>query len=263
MKNLLLKAHCILFLVLTLSCDDACDPVMGVRYNTVATQANAGNQNFVYNLEVTAKDSARGTVLWSKTFTLQNNDQVYIPLDYPFYTFKALKEGSIPHNQYYHRSELFKTTQLAFEFLPESLQGFQRIQMGEPGTITFYIPDVTNRCRLYARADFAEGYNPWYVYADQHAIDRAGIPVAGLVWNDWWNDDEFETTEAFHRINLHDNTPYLQTQNYCAGIDYTASTLAPTINDVDISYYLVVSVLYQKEELFYDEYRKWKGQNNL
>jgi hypothetical protein len=219
---------------------------------------------FDYTVEVIAKDVALGTVKWTENFAMNGAGVVHVPTGFGHYTFKAMRPGYLPHVQHFLVTEISENQNLLFEFLPETLEGFIEQELGN-GALKIYLPNDQNRCKLYFRADVAEGFSIQNAYVDHRAIDRAGLSVADLNFAEC-RPGNLSVSACGKNVNLFGNTPFAMAQDYCAGVDLTLSVNAYSLDDVNL------------ESLIYFEFHKpgntgptpeydagyhtWKGSNN-
>lgn len=227
----------------------AAETVDVLNFHISATRADGHQQLPVdYALEVIAKDAPLGNVLWRRTFSLLDNRIVTIPDGYAHYSFIASKPEYISHAQYYKRELLEDVDALSFEFIPESLEGFET----SGSVVRFYLPDNQNMCKLYARIDVAEGYELLVVYGD-----RSGF-------SDPWGKDLGEAAFAedpSYRVNIFGNVPYAQAPDFCATFDLSRDNRVKSLDDIQILTYTFCDVYNPNDPTigFVDKYRVFHG----
>jgi len=217
----------------------------------VTNLADAGQQiPFNYTFEVIAKDAALGNVEWRRTYLMNDNRTISVPAGHAHYSFIASKEHYINHAQHYKSELLEGVDALSFEFIPESLEGFERVGGAR---VQFYLPDNQNMCKLYARMDVAEGYEILYQYAD-----RSG-------WSHPWStplDDGAQYAEDVRfRVNVFGNIPYAQAVDYCEMLDFSRDSRVKSLDDVVLLAYTWCDIYNPNDPTngFVDRYRVYHG----
>jgi len=234
-------------------------------FETTITIADNNPHGLIdYTLEVIAKNSALGTVKWTHQFAMAGAGTIHVPARYGHYTFKATKVGYLPHVQHFLATELAVSGTLSFEFLPKALTDFVVFDKGN-GALKIYLPNDQNRCKLYARADVAEGVRIEYTYADRSAQTSYGLSVADLIVSECYPEPVLALT-CGKNVNLFNNTPFALAQDYCAGVDLTRSNHTHSIEDVDIESFIFFSYFKLGNTTSVADYddviRIWKGANN-
>jgi hypothetical protein len=229
---------------------------------TVTIADNNQHESIDYAMEVTAKDVALGSVKWTGVYTLNGTDTISVPARYGHYTFKVTKSGYLPHVQHFLVTELSEHQNLSFEFLPETLDGFIVHELGN-GALKLYLPNDQNRCKLYARADVAEGFRIEYLYVDRSASAISGVSVADLILAVCL-PEIVSASACGKNVNLFGNTPFGMAQDYCAEVDLTISSYTHSIEDVNIESYTYFD-FYKPGNTVPEQdavHHLWKGANN-
>lgn len=192
-----------------------------------------------YTLYVLAKGSL-GNLEWSDTLSISNEGTVCIPGYHARYSFVAEKEGYITHEQHFWKAELAHYGALAFEFIPESLEGFIVRDLGYG--ITAYFPDDANRCRLYARVDLPEGYRINYLLVDRNATTEGGFPLGAFLIQEHVLEGTVYTFVPDRHVNLFGNKPFIFSDDYCSMIELTHGDKTYTLAEVEITSFLFMDV---------------------
>ena len=214
------------------------------RLITSATIADNNNHPPIsYTLEITAKDAPLGNPTWTKSIEITEQRTIYVPARYQHYTFKATRQGYIPHIQYFNRELLSHTAkhvaQLPFEFIPESLDGFTYLER-QNGDIKIYLPSKENRCKLYARVDYAEGYKVIGVASDRGPYTKDGFPLTdpeqGICSPE-------SPDYCVSNINLFGNKPYALAENICDRIDLSPDGMIHSLDDMLATSYTITDYI--------------------
>jgi hypothetical protein len=195
-----------------------------------------------YTLEIIAKDAPLGNVLWSTTIEMNAVDEIHIPSKYAHYTFRAIKQGYIDHVQHYLNADLSQFNHLYFEFLPENLNDFIVREIG-PKAHPLLLYMTKSPCKLYARIDAPEGYQIPYIWADRSA-DYKGVELADYAYNECFSDEPGLPPTCNVRVNLYDNIPFAQAENYCDRVDLSI-LLGTTITMDEVSFITFIQGDYQ------------------
>ncbi len=210
-----------------------------------------------YTLQITAKGLS-GNVEWSDEVTLPAQGNVCIPAYHARYTFTAVKDGYISHEQHFLKDELTGSTSLSFEFIPESLEGFTAFHLNHD--VTVYLPDEENRCRLYARVDIPEGYRVLYGYVDKSATTEGGFPL-GLKIVELFLEEPIHTSMG-KNVNLFGNKPFASATDFCSTIDLTQGSITYTLDEVAISSFVALSIVdmttEDADDVFLNVYQLWE-----
>jgi len=200
-------------------------------FTTTASIADNDQHSAVdYTLEIVAKDQALGTVKWTKTVNLSAAGTIQVPAKYGHYTFKATKTDYLPHEQHFLADELSGLSSLAFEFIPESLDGFI---VREVDGMKAYFPNQDNRCKLYARVDIPEGYRVGYLYVDKSASSPSSVPISDVSFLECYHDlgGVWTASTCGNNVNVFHNIPFSKAEDFCTHIDLSATTYVQTTDD--------------------------------
>ncbi len=230
---------------------------------TIYTVADNTGSPATGSLSIIAKDEPLGEAKWTKTFPISGPAKIRIPARFTHYSFIASMDGYISHEQHFMKNQLAANPQLPFEFIPVSLDGFEVFE-SDDNALKIYLPNDENRCKLYARIDVAEGYKVEYFFADKEAVDRGEMSVAVLEIRECTSEPGVPSF-CMNRVNAFDNRSFNSSEDYCARIDFSATTLAHSLADINLGTFVFVN--YRRYDapqnpLFYERATIWRGANN-
>ena len=208
----------------------------------------ASNPPSGYTLEIIAKDAPKGNIQWTKSVSLTAGitGDIIIPGRFAHYTFKATKPGYVPHVQHYLKDQVKYYSDLSFEFIPENLSGLfmKEIQ----GPVTYYIPDIPFRCKMYARIDIEEGYQIDYIYYEK-SIQTNTTPET----YHWLFDEclRIDAAACNKTVNLFQNHPFFSTLDFCAtipGVPIPGSPVKPLMSFGYMEYHKIGTTSFEFKE---------------
>jgi hypothetical protein len=217
----------------------------------VTVADHTAHESIDYTLEIIAKDAPLGNVKWTKSVSLSKQGKIHVPAQYAHYTFKANKEGFIPHVQHFLSEELVGNQPLSFEFIPESLDGFLKSEKAN-GAVTFYYTNDQYRSKLYARIDVAEGYLVQWLRFDKNAQTKGGLPLSSTYASE---------SSTYNRVNIFNNLPFGSAADFPLRVTLPYGNIK-SMNDVNINSFMYVEYSQMGVDHLTSEFKVWKGINN-